>query len=70
MYMAVQVEEYIENTFEHQYLFRNKGPMEAHFVVDVSEKEFSRDCQGYSKVSVFSPEHLMLLEEIKKAVKE
>ena len=23
--MEVQVGEYIENTFEHQYLFRNKG---------------------------------------------
>ena len=27
--MEVQVEEYIENTFEHQYLFRNKGAAES-----------------------------------------
>ena len=39
--------------------------------MDVSEKEFSRDCQGkYSKVSVFSPRACDVVEEIKQGGSE
>ena len=63
--MEVQVEEYIENTFEHQYLFRNKGAAESGtFVVDVPEKEFPGTAKdNIPKYLYFPPEHVMLLKK-------
>lgn len=62
--MEVQVEEYIENTFEHQYLFRNKGAAESGTLWWMCQKRIFKRLPGkYSKVSVFSPEHVMLLKK-------
>lgn len=54
--LEVQVDEYIETTFEHQYMIRRKGEeAAARFVVDAAEKQFQRGSgQGSSEISVSS----------------
>ena len=63
--MEVQVEEYIENTFEHQYLFRNKGAAESGTLWWMCQK---KNFQETAKVNIpkylyFPPEHVMLLKK-------
>lgn len=70
--MEVQVEEYIENTFEHQYLFRNKGAAESGTLWWMCQKKnFQEICKGqYPKVSVFSTRACDVVKEIKQGGSE
>ena len=63
--MAVQVEEYIENTFEHQYLIRNKeadGSTPLWWMCQ--KKDFQEKTEDRVPAYLyFPPEHLMLLKK-------
>ena len=63
--MAVQVEEYIENTFEHQYLIRNKeadGGTPLWWMCQ--KKDFQEKTEDRVPAYLyFPPEHLMLLKK-------
>ena len=63
--MEVQVEEYIENTFEHQYLFRNKGAAESGTLWWMCQKKNFQETakDNIPKYLYFPPEHVMLLKK-------
>ena len=63
--MEVQVEEYIENTFEHQYLFRNKGAAESGTLWWMCQKKNFQETakDKIPKYLYFPPEHVMLLKK-------
>ena len=63
--MEVQVEEYIENTFEHQYLFRNKGAAESGTLWWMCQKKNFQETakDNIPKYLIFPPEHVMLLKK-------
>ena len=63
--MEVQVEEYIENTFEHQYLFRNKRAAESGTLWWMCQKKNFQETakENIPKYLYFPPEHVMLLKK-------
>ena len=63
--MEVQGEEYIENTFEHQYLFRNKGAAESGTLWWMCQKKNFQETakDNIPKYLYFPPEHVMLLKK-------
>lgn len=65
--MEVEAMEYIETTFEHQYLLRNKNGGDCQFIWWMCPKtDFEENPQTrVPKYLYFPPEHLMLLKEMK-----
>ena len=63
--MEVQVEEYIENTFEHQYLIRNKAAAESVTLWWMSQKKNFQETpqEIVHRYLYFPPEHVMLLKK-------
>ena len=63
--MAVHVEEYIENTFEHQYLIRNKGAEGSSSLWWMCQKKNFQEKpeENVPEYLYFPPEHLMLLKK-------
>ena len=61
--MEVQVEEYIENTFEHQYLIRNKASEESTALWWMCQKKNFQETpqENVSRYLYLPPEHVMLL---------
>ena len=54
--MAVRVEQYIETTFEHQYMIRNKAEENA------AGLWWMRPKNSFTEDLYLPPEHLMLLK--------
>ena len=63
--MEVQVEEYIENTFEHQYLICNKAAKESGTLWWMCQKKNFQETpqENVPKYLYFPPEHVMLLKK-------
>ena len=63
--MEVQVEEYIENTFEHQYLICNKAAKESGTLWWMCQKKNFQETpqENVPKYLYFPPEHVMLLRK-------
>ena len=63
--MEVQVEEYIENTFEHQYLICNKAAKESGTLWWMCQKKNFQETakDNIPKYLYFPPEHVMLLKK-------
>ena len=63
--VAFEAAEYVETTFEHQYLFRNKGAAESGTLWWMCQKKNFQETakDNIPKYLYFPPEHVMLLKK-------